>query len=275
MRTSLIACLPVLLSAGSLFAQVDDFIFDPADPLSIETADDSRTPGRHEWKAIYSARQIEIRALLFVPQNVSPTSPIVVLYHGMSQAENAYREAAEFFVARAEERGFVLLSVQNYWPIGQTRHQWTTAELLYHSSRAGAVMVQEIRRLQISQGPAYTFGHSAGGFAAICAALLFPDIYSGFGANKANYYQDEVDLTLRAFVERSFRENLQRAPHDLVGTTVLGGPQDAARVRHQMPQARIFLKENLDIPLENGDFPDEPHNISDADFEFFWSMVSR
>ncbi|MCB1319827.1 MAG: prolyl oligopeptidase family serine peptidase, partial [Leptospiraceae bacterium] len=242
---------------------------DTTDPVVAEIGVISpRTAGRFEVQAVFPRRNISVRGLLVVPAGIAgeaPERPVIVFLHGGENNPEYYHSNIEFMVQRATRYRFVLLSMQNYWAVGERLHpDMSVAQLMYHSARAAAAILEELIAGGIIQrGRIFSVGHSSGGFTAVAAAIMRPDLFDGFGANKANFYEADlaeiVTVGEELYYHRLRNDLSVRSVRILRATSTLGGASEAERVKHQTPHLRAYVQNILGIDLKTRDYPSEGH----------------
>lgn len=270
----------ILVSSLPLFAQQNQaelYHRNPKDPVTTQIPT-INAGGKYELSALFTQRRITVRALLYIPPSVSvPTKrPVIVFVHGGAGNANYYKNNVGFMIDRANRKKFVLLSIQNYWGLSNKNMDLPMA--MYHTAKATSELLEGLlSRGVISNELIFATGHSSGGFTAVATALYRPDLFTGFGANKANFYEsDLMEICIageKVYYDRIEQGKPVKSVMEMKGTSTLGGVGEAERVKYQTPALRAFLKDQLGIDLRTQNFPKEGHDYSEADFDFFWSIV--
>jgi len=86
--------------------------------FKLPSAAAKRTPGKYE---LTTPRQNQfgsdcVKAFLYIPASAEKKAPLVIFYHGMAPGQmEIYKNAFGDLLKWADERKFIVLSVQNMW----------------------------------------------------------------------------------------------------------------------------------------------------------------
>lgn len=212
-----------------------------------------------------------VKAILYIPSRYHLSQrPLVVYYHGGTTNPDEYKNIG-FLADWAEEKNFLILSVQNRWALN---NQQDTDKTISDSLNATEEFISRLVQYgHVDPRHIYTTGFSGGGFLALCAGIRHPNRYAGIADFKGNFYQlvfDEV-INKTDYQTRLKSKDLQR----LRIFVCLGGPNDAPRVQSQVPLALNYLASEFGKYAIYMYFPDEGHNLTKRDFEAFWEGMHK
>ena len=161
----------------------------------------------HELQATIQANYppTSVKGLLYIPKNRAPTSklPLIIYYHGGATSQDAYQQLG-LLPAWAEEKGFLLLSIQNRWALNIEQD---TDKAILDSLNATVEFIDKLVKDQyLDTKRIYATGFSGGGFVALCAGVYRPDLFAGIGDFKGNFYQSVLEAVVIE-AEIKFPEN--------------------------------------------------------------------
>lgn len=241
--------------------------------------------GEYDLTALIEAMhssQANVKWLAYLPYDFSkdemPT--LIIYYHWYSKSVDNYKSISNL-KTWAKENRFILLSVQNMWPlgIGAINNDVTNLEA---TSIASKLFVEAlIKNKIIDKDMIFTTWFSAWGLVALAIWAERPDIYRGVGDIKGNYYADMVpylminrqDMKLYALEKCGLNlDSNIRKLEDLKIYYSLWWVNEAERIKTQIPEAVEYFK-NLVKDYTFKEYPNESHEFSKINFQDFWSSV--
>ncbi len=277
-----------------------------AQTVSIPSGLKDARPGTYDLTVRYSGYDQApgaVKAMVYVPEGVvGEDRPVIVFFHGNTRDRKYYRDSVAYMTARADKYKFTLISVQNWWSLGNGDVRGAN-----DSRRAVNLILNQLKDEDLfDPEKAYPIGFSAGGYVAVLAFLnslnQFEDQsislysyefeideddvvahyysqvgglemnlydYAGFASFKGNYYEGYVDMN-------PFVEEYQDRWNMLVREKTLFfavGENDVPRVKQQAPQAADFFRMYAKVEPVYKVYPGEGHNLSEANWNDFWKLV--
>ncbi|MCB1137241.1 MAG: hypothetical protein KDK23_00740 [Leptospiraceae bacterium] len=269
-------------------------------------------PGTYDLLVQYSEfneAKSGVRIMVYVPGSVPASDlsdrPAIVFFHGNTKQRNYYRDSVGYMTSRAEQYGFLLLSVQNWWSLGSGDVQGAD-----DSRRATNLVLHRLKKHSLFDPErVFPVGFSAGGFTANLVFVkslnqfeedsislyaeqmeevsedevvehyyrftgglemnLFD--YAGFGSFKGNYYQGYVQMN--PFVEDS-QKTWNRLLRDKV-LYIAVGELDVERVKKQAPEMADFIRMYAKVEPFFKIYPGEGHALTEANWKDFWALVEK
>ncbi len=271
-----------LLAVFSLSAQTADVLFP-------KVLDDGKA-GKHEIQARGESFRFAgadgVRALLFIPATVTPaelaSAPIVVFYHGNSKDKKLYKNAGNVLHKAATDKKFLVLSVQNWWPLSGNM-----VEAAEDSRQGTNLILTRLAEKKVGDtNKVFVTGFSAGGLTALLTFVqsIDPGIpgerdkiffnYAGMASFKGNFYGQYFMPNPMLSPEQRKAEYARLTQGKAVILTV-GGKKDAPRVQEQQPEAKQFLEGQLGITVTYHEFPNQGHSLDKDNLELLWQAMGR
>ncbi|MBV6493199.1 MAG: hypothetical protein LDLANPLL_01214 [Turneriella sp.] len=245
-------------------------------------------PGKYEIHATSEfmayAGKGGVRALLYIPPTIPKanlsTSPIVVFFHGNSKNKNTYKSAADVFYRYAQNKKFLVLSVQNWWPLSGDM-----VEAAEDSRQATNLILNRLAQIQIGDTKrVFVTGFSAGGLTALLTFIKSIDNsvegekeliffnYAGMASFKGNFYPQFLE-PMTTLDPSAFIAYFTRLMKGKAVILTVGGKKDAPRVQKQQPEARQVLLEQYGITAIFKEFPTEGHVLTPANLDLLWQAM--
>jgi predicted esterase len=260
-----------------------------ADVLFPKALDDLK-PGTHEIQArsesFRFAGQDGVRALLYIPATVKAaevgSAPIVVFYHGNSKDKKLYRSAGNVLHKSAAAKKFLILSVQNWWPLSGNM-----VEAAEDSRQGTNLILTRLAEKKVGDAnQVYATGFSAGGLTALLVFVQSIDgnipgdrekiffNYAGMASFKGNFYGQYFMPNPMLSPDQRKAEYARLTQGKAIILTV-GGKKDAPRVQQQAPEAKEFLEGMLGIKVTYQEFPNQGHSLDQDNLELLWQAMGR
>jgi acetyl esterase/lipase len=271
------------------FAAVFSLSAQTADVLFPKVLDDGKS-GKHEIQARGESFRFAgadgVRALLFIPATVKPAelaaAPIVVFYHGNSKDKTLYKSAGNVLHKYASDKKFLVLSVQNWWPLSGNM-----VEAAEDSRQATNLILTRLAEKKVGDtNQVFVTGFSAGGLTALLTFVQSIDgsvpgdrnkmffNYAGMASFKGNFYGQYFMPNPMLSPDQRKTEYARLTQGKAVILTV-GGKKDAPRVQQQQPEAKQFLEGQLGITVTYQEFPNQGHSLDKDNLELLWRAMGR
>lgn len=278
-----------------------------AQSVSIPSPLKNGKPGEYDLTVNfsgYSQAPGSVKVMVFIPVGVAgKDTPVLVFFHGNTRDRGYYRDSVDYMKNRAQKFGFILISAQNWWSLGNGDVRGA------NDSRMAVNLILNNLKDDDMFDPdrVYPIGFSAGGYVAVLAfvnslnqfddqsiALYAEQMdgvdedevvkhyysqaggvemnlfdYAGFASFKGNYYEGYVDMN--PFVEE-YQEGWNRLVRDKV-LFIAVGEKDVPRVRQQAPMAADFFRMYAKVEPVFKIYPGEGHNLTEANWNDFWTLV--
>ncbi len=228
-----------------------------------------------------------VKAIVSVPTISDGKSsldlPVLVWYHGSSRDDGAYKTLAGEWKLRSEKNGFILVSVQNWWPLSGDK----TGGALDSAAAAHAI-ISRLMDLKWTDGNrVFVTGFSAGGLTAFATFLRnVPDPYMpadfkprfhyrGVGVFKGNFYEDPVLEPPMGSMDPGKSSSIKDHMSSRLIWLCVGGESDAPRVKAQMPELRKYIVKYLFTEPVYKVYPNEGHVMTETAFQDFWMSLQK
>lgn len=228
-----------------------------------------------------------VQAMVTVPPLSAGISlldlPVLVWYHGSTRDENAFRTLAGDMKRRTGSHGYILISIQNWWPLSGDNSGGAL-----DSAAASHAVVSRLMDLGWTDGKrVFVTGFSAGGLTAFATFLRnVPDPYMppefrprfhyrGLGVFKGNFYQDPVLEPPIASSDPEKSSAIREHMKNRLAWLCVGGASDAPRVKVQMPELRNYIRKYLFTDPVYQVYADEGHTMTDRAFGDFWKSLQK